>query len=237
MKEMHGEIRETRMRLQDLNWMDVESYLQQDNRIILVTGATEQHAYLSLLTDVLIPASLALALSERLNVLVAPPLNFGVSPHFSMFPGTISLSQATFEAVLMDVVESLLHQGFGRFFVLNGHGGNRVPQRLTDLQIEGALRCDWFNWWRSDAVRDFETQYGLRRDHANWGENFPFCRVAEIPQGAKPPVNLGYAEAGQDMRELLGDGSFGGPYQLDDSRMQVLFHDVLDEATLRLAAL
>ena len=49
------------MLLQDLNWMDVEAYLEQDNRIILITGATEQHAYLSLLTDILIPQRLAIA--------------------------------------------------------------------------------------------------------------------------------------------------------------------------------
>ena len=40
------------MRFQDLNWMDVERYLETDNRIMLITGATEQHAYLSLLTDI-----------------------------------------------------------------------------------------------------------------------------------------------------------------------------------------
>jgi creatinine amidohydrolase len=43
------------MRLEDLNWMDVEKYLAQDDRLILVLGACEQHAYLSLLTDIKIP--------------------------------------------------------------------------------------------------------------------------------------------------------------------------------------
>lgn len=70
------------MRLQDLNWMDVEQYLETDSRIILITGATEQHAYLSLLTEILIPARLADAVSEQTGVLVAPPLNFGVSQFF-----------------------------------------------------------------------------------------------------------------------------------------------------------
>ncbi|MER3458377.1 MAG: creatininase, partial [Chloroflexota bacterium] len=65
------------MRLEDLNWMDVESYLKQDDRIILVTGACEQHGYLSLLTDIRIPWAIATAVGEREGVLVAPPLNFG----------------------------------------------------------------------------------------------------------------------------------------------------------------
>ena len=68
---------ENEMRLQDLNWMDVEQYLERDNRIILITGATEQHAYLSLMTDILIPSRIALAVAEQEGVLVAPPLNFG----------------------------------------------------------------------------------------------------------------------------------------------------------------
>lgn len=53
------------MRFQDLNWMDVERYLEHDNRVILITGATEQHAYLSLLTDILIPSRMALAAAEQ----------------------------------------------------------------------------------------------------------------------------------------------------------------------------
>ncbi len=43
------------MRIEDLNWMDVEEYLKHDDRLILVVGACEQHGYLSLLSDVKIP--------------------------------------------------------------------------------------------------------------------------------------------------------------------------------------
>ena len=65
------------MRVEDLNWMGVESYLAADDRLILVLGATEQHGYLSLLTDIKIPLALADAASQSTGVLVAPPLNFG----------------------------------------------------------------------------------------------------------------------------------------------------------------
>jgi creatinine amidohydrolase len=68
------------MRIEDLNWMDVENYLKHDDRLILVIGACEQHGYLSLLTDIRIPLALADAASQQTGVLVAPPLNFGSSP-------------------------------------------------------------------------------------------------------------------------------------------------------------
>lgn len=225
------------MRLQDLNWFDVERYLQTDNRILLITGATEQHAYLSLFTDILIPARMALAVSERTGILTAPPLNFGVSVEFTEFPGTISLSQAAFDQVLTEMVEGLYHQGFSRFFILNGHGGNRLPQRLHDMTVDGIIDAVWYAWWQEEAAQRFCAQHDLQIDHANWGENFPFTRVIDDgPQGEKPPVNLALREEGMSMREMLGDGSFGGLYQIDDGRMIALFDAVVLDICAKIAA-
>jgi creatinine amidohydrolase len=218
------------MRLQDLNWMDVERYLQQDSRIIVITGATEQHAYLSLTTDVMIPSRIALAAAEREPVMIAPALNFGVSAEFADYPGTISLSKATFEAVLSEVVESLYHQGFTRFFILNGHIGNPFPQRLRDMQLDGAIKLVWYDWWQENAAQQFEAEYRLKINHANWGENFPFNRVAESPAAPKPPINLDLLEESSP-RQVMGDGSFGGLYQIEDELMAELFGSVVDEVT------
>jgi creatinine amidohydrolase len=225
------------MHLQDLNWMDVERYLQTDDRIILITGATEQHAYLSLLTDILIPSRIALAVVQREPVLIAPSLNFGTSEEFIDFPGTISISRAVFDMVLTEIVESLLQQGFRRFFVLNGHGGNKQPARLTELQLEGEMRIDWYDWWTSEVVRQFEADHALDLDHANWGENFPFNRVAESPTEVKPPVNVELFESGQPAREVFGDGSFGGYYQVDDSVILALFDQIVADVTERVRRL
>lgn len=219
------------MRLQDLNWMDVESYLEHDNRIILITGATEQHAYLSLMTDVLIPSKIAEAVATREHVLVAPPLNFGISYHFGEFPGTISLSQRTFEHAVLEIVESLFHQGFRNFFIFNGHGGNQFPERLQDFQMEGVVGVTWYEWFLGAAAQQFATERGLVIDHANWGENFPFNRVAESPKEDKPPVNIEFMDTGRyEARSALGDGNFGGPYQVDDDDMRALFDAVVEEA-------
>lgn len=223
------------MRLQDLNWMDVERYLAHDDRIILITGATEQHAYLSLWTDILIPSRIALAVAERENVLVAPPFNFGVSPYFVDFPGTITISQSTFELVLGEVLDSLAHQGFKRFFILNGHGGNQRPQHLFDSKP--SLTVAWYDWWRESAVKQFSGERGLKLNHANWGENFSFNRVAESPAGVKPTVNTEAIPEGKTMRDVLGDGSFGGEYQVDDEIMQAMFVRVVDEVVERLKAM
>lgn len=92
------------MRFGDLNWMDVESYLKTDQRVLLVLGAAEQHGYLSLQTDTRIPLALADAASKETGVLIAPELNFGVSPYFLDYPGTISLRSETMLRVVEDLI-------------------------------------------------------------------------------------------------------------------------------------
>ncbi|GAB4309211.1 MAG: hypothetical protein Kow00117_02550 [Phototrophicales bacterium] len=219
------------MRLQDLNWMDVENYLKQDDRIILITGSTEQHAYLSLMTDVLIPQHIADAAARRANVLVAPPLNFGISFIFRDFPGTISISREAFDLVLLDMVESLAHQGFRRFYICNGHGGNALPERVKTFRKSDGVQVFWYDWWRSPAAKAYAQSHGLQILHANWGENFPFNRVADSPTGEKTPVNMGDIQTPKAARQALGDGSFGGMYQVNQAVMQGLFETVVDEFT------
>lgn len=226
------------MRLQDLHWMDVERYLLTDSRILLVIGATAQHGYLSLLTDSLIPARLADAAIEREPVLVAPPLHFSISDTFGTYPGTITLSPLTFEHVITEMIDSLFQHGFNRFFILNGHGGNRPPARLEEMMNDDLLRFDWFNWWSGSAARDFEAAHGLHIDHANWGENFRFVRVSDdIPTGEKQPINLSRINDGASPREVMGDGMWGGAYQIDDARMEALFTAIVGEIVNRLRAL
>ena len=219
------------MRLEDSNWFDVESYLQHDDRLILVLGACEQHGYLSLLTDVKIPLALADAASQQSGVLVAPPLNFGASPYFMKYPGTLSLRVSTLLDLVEDLVRSAYGQGYRRFLVLNGHSGNDPARlRLYELanQLPG-LRLAWYAWWQAHSVEIIAQSHDLRPTHANWLEAFPFTRVADLPPGEKlPPRVPGLIDAEQ-ARQVYGDGVFGGPYQVDQAIMDQLFAAALED--------
>ena len=219
------------MRLSDLNWFDVQSYLENDDRIMLVIGSCEQHAYLSLLTDVKIPLALADAASQKSGVLVAPPLNFGASPYFLDYPGTMSLRIATLLNVLEDLVRSLYGQGYRRLLVLNGHGGNdpvrgRLYEAANDLPD---LRIGWYAWWQSHSVEAICQKYELKPAHANWLEAFSFNRVAKLPEESKTPPKIPGLMGAQEARQVYGDGSFGGPYQVDEIIMQEIFEACLDD--------
>jgi creatinine amidohydrolase len=105
------------MRFEDLSWFDVEKYLQYDDRLILVLGACEQHGYLSLLSDSKIPMALADSASQQSGVLIAPVVNFGISPYFMDYPGTMSLRASTFLEIVEDLVRSAHHHGFKRILI------------------------------------------------------------------------------------------------------------------------
>ncbi|KPL84578.1 hypothetical protein SE15_05770 [Thermanaerothrix daxensis] len=219
------------MRFENLNWMDVEQYLRRDDRVILVLGACEQHGYLSLLTDVKIPLALADAASRQSGVLVAPPLNFGVSPYFLSYPGTISLRTETFIKVVEDVVQSLYHQGFRRFLVLNGHGGNAAAQNVLIEMANryASMRVAWYAWWQSHSVEAVAARYGLKIYHAGWAEAFSFTRVADLPTGEKRVEGYQGLLNAEETRATFGDGVFGGAYEVSEVILQELFDAALQD--------
>lgn len=217
------------MRIEELNWMDVEGYLKQDDRLMLVLGACEQHGYLSLLSDVKIPLALADAASQRTGVLVAPPLNFGCSPYFLEYPGTLSLRVSTLLDLVEDLVSSAYGQGFRRFLMLNGHGGNDAARaRLYEVanRLPG-IRIAWYAWWTANSVLEVAQRHQLKPSHGNWLEAFPFTRVGDIPDGEKPPPFVPGLMSAAEARAVYGDGSFGGYYRAGDGVMSDLFDAAL----------
>ena len=213
------------MRLEELNWMDVDKYLEKDDRLIFVLGACEQHGYLSLLTDVKVPLALADAASQQTNVLIAPTVNFGASPYFLAYPGTLSLRLHTFIDLVEDLVRSAYRHGFRRFLFLNGHGGNDPARtRLYELanQLPG-MHLAWYAWWASHRVDVIAQKYELKPSHGNWLEAFAFTQVVELPDGEKAPPTVRGLLSAEETRLVYGDGSFGGPYQADKAILEELF--------------
>jgi creatinine amidohydrolase len=219
------------MRFEDLSWIDVEKYLQNDDRLIMVLGACEQHGYLSLLADSKIPMVLADTASQKSGVLVAPVVNFGVSPYFVDFPGTLSLRTSTFLELVEDLVRSAHHHGFKRILVLNGHGGNDSARaRLYEVaNTLPQLHLAWYSWWQARSVETVAMKHGLQSYHAGWIEAFQFTRVGDLPDGVKIPPRIPGLVNAKVSRELYQDGVFGGPYQVDDTIMAEVFEAALED--------
>jgi creatinine amidohydrolase len=225
------------MRLEDLNWMDVEKYLEQEDRMMLVTGACEQHGYLSLLTDIKIPLALADAASQQTGILVAPPLNFGLSPYFRDYPGTLTLRINTLLAAVEDIIRSAYHQCFRRILILNGHGGNSpLRVHLNDVINDmPGVKLGWYDWWTAHSVEAVAINHNLKPSHANWLEAFSFTTVSELPGEAKVPPRVPSAIMdSKTARAVYGDGSFGGEYFVREEIMQEIFTAALEDILMML---
>ena len=126
---------------------EVREYLKTNQTIILPYGVVEQHGYhLPLSTDTHFAEIPAYALAERLDCIVAPPLNYCFSG--GELPGTINVRPTTFCAMVCDIVEALSRQGFRNILIYPGHGGSE-----SLMQLKEALRIlKWVNKELADTM-------------------------------------------------------------------------------------
>jgi creatinine amidohydrolase len=217
------------MRVAELNWMQIEDYLTRDDRCVLPIGSTEQHGPLSLCVDAILAERVAVEAAEPCGVPVYPVMPFGNAPYFAAFPGSISLRVETLLSVTRDVVDSLHGSGFRRVLIVNGHGGNAAVGNLCrELMAElPDMSIRFHDWWRHPRVMAKARSIAPGPSHANWFENFPWTRLAGValPGEEKPPVDVeSLTSSGPArVRGLLGDGSFGGAYRMDDAQMTELW--------------
>ena len=109
------------------SWEDLREYARSGAIALLPVGSTEAHGpHLPLDTDVVI----AMAVAERAQrllseagrrVVIFPPLAYGVTEFARGFAGTVSISPATLEALVIDVARSLHEQGFSPVVLVNHH--------------------------------------------------------------------------------------------------------------------
>jgi creatinine amidohydrolase len=154
-----------------LTWKQVDALLREETLLILPTAAIEQHGHhLPLATDtlcnnLLLGKALELMPAE-LPVYALPPICYGKSNEHIGFPGTLSVSAATFMAVVRDLGASIAAGGFKRLVLYNSHGGNTslVDVMARDLRAEFGLRT--FSLFGSpgasfDGVSAQERTYGF----------------------------------------------------------------------------
>src|ERR671924_447884 len=125
------------LELDTLTWPEVEAELEAGrDTVVIAFGATEQHGrHMPLATDALLGDEFARAVAERLNAFVAPTVRVGCSSHHLDFPGTLSLEDETFHAIVADLVRSLARGGFRRVVLLPTHGGNFAPLAAAVEQL------------------------------------------------------------------------------------------------------
>ncbi len=120
---------------------------------------------------------------ECRSVLCLPTLPYGVDCNLMSFPMTIHVSQATLDALVGDIVRSLLHHGIKKIVILNGHGGNDFTPLVRQMQCDLDVHLFICNWWTvgSDQYQDI---FAEPDDHA--GEMETSVALALYPELVEP---------------------------------------------------
>lgn len=207
---------------EERNRTEVGEYAERGAVVVVPIGSLEQHGVaLPVSTDsrdLTFVAHRGAQLAEGVPVLVTPVIPFGVSPHHMMYGGTISLRVETVVALLTDICESIVADGFDRILILNGHGGNSNTVGAAALQLKHQLKrqIEALTWWDLipeviDAVRE-----GPCRTIGHAGESECSCILALTPdavrkdqlklvEGVSDDPSLGTAEKGRRILEAAAE--------------------------------
>lgn len=128
------------MKFGDNCWVDMQQ-ADKNKIVVMPLGSMEQHGHHSpLLTDTYLVTEIAERVEEHLSgqIYMLPTLWLGASDHHLDLPGTVSVTNSVYSAIIKNIVRSIAKAGFRRLLFLNGHGGNVTPgtQAITELTNE-----------------------------------------------------------------------------------------------------
>jgi creatinine amidohydrolase len=133
----------------ELTFPEVSGKLKATSILCLPLGAVEQHGpHLPLDTDIVVAEGITQALiarlGEELDLWQLPTLPIGLSREHDWAPGTLSLSIATFAALIKEMAHEITRALPARNLAfVNGHGGNRgiLDNLLRELASELPLNA------------------------------------------------------------------------------------------------
>lgn len=145
------------MLLQEQTWPTIKA-MPKDTPVIIPIAAVEQHGHhMPLHTDSMLLGEIVrrIDVSMSESVLITPLMWLGNSHHHLDFGGTLSCEPRVYLDLLTSLVDNLVHHGFSRLLLLNGHGGNDVPGKQVVFEARQRYRT------RDDLLLLFTTYWSL----------------------------------------------------------------------------
>lgn len=209
-------------------WGDVQKKPCYDIAI-LPWGATEPHnRHLPYCTDVLTSQAIAFDVARGasvlgVNVMVLPGIPLGSqNPGQTSLPFCIHARQATQEAVLRDIVDSLDRSGIHKLLIINGHGGNNFKGFIRDFAVDKPhfviMSSEWYTVVPRKSVFEAEID-----DHAGEQETsvmmhyYPelvkmeMAGIGESKPFAIDSLNAKVAWVPRDWSKVTTDTGIGNP--------------------------
>jgi len=138
-----------------LNWPGVEQRIQAGAVAVLPVGAAcKAHGpHLPMNTDQLQADWLAAALVQRADVLVWPAVTYGYYPAFTDYPGSVSLTRATFQHLVQEILGEIRRAGARAVLLLNTGISTIEPLQAAADKLTGELRIELANVYAGPRCR------------------------------------------------------------------------------------
>jgi creatinine amidohydrolase len=196
-----------------INWMEFAEFVPEKiETVLLPVGTLEPHGVIPNGSDNLAPEAMAKAIAEKVNAMIAPTLNYGVTGSMAGYPGTFAISEESYRGFLGDIIHGMAKNKFKNIIILNGHGGPQTPilQSVAgELSQQLRVRILVINWW-SVASEDTFAVFGENGGHA--GNNETGYVQAIVPDHIHPG-----RYSGEEMTTPYPSGSTWSAYPFPSS--------------------
>jgi creatinine amidohydrolase len=177
---------------EEMTWMEVRDAIAAGKTTAIVaTGGVEQNGpYLATGKHNYILRATTQAIARRLgNALVAPIVPFvpegDIDPptQHMRYPGTISVSESTFDALLIDICASLRTHGFKNIVLLGDSGGNqagmkRVSERLNNRWGKNGTQVHFIaEYYDYNEVAEWLEKEGLHQEPEGWHDDLAVTAI------------------------------------------------------------
>lgn len=184
---------------------------------LLPLGSLEYHGpHNPLGSDSIIISGIAERVAARSNALLFPTVTFTQCPaQTAHFQGTLSVRPEVMTAYFADILRNILHLGFRKVFILNGHDGNIGPGRGAIAQVADETKDSTLllaSWWEFLSGETMKAAALFRQSNGGHGHGGPL----ETSAVAAFRPDLVHVDKARDLPEPP-DLSGGPPYFLQKS--------------------
>jgi len=167
-------------------WQEFGEFVPARIKTVLVPfGSLEPHGVIPNGTDNLAPEAMARDIAARVEALIAPTLNYGMTDAMKAFPGAVSIPSEAYAPFAEAVLDNLAANGFKNIIVLNGHGGNTAVLNAAATRVANARRVRVLvvNWW---TLADDITKAVFKQNGGHAGNNETAYIQAFLPDSVHP---------------------------------------------------
>ena len=141
-------------------WEEFRDEIKEKNSLILIPiGCLEEHGpHLPINTDGIIAEKMCEIVAKKNNVILGPPVIYGVCRTTQGVPGTIEIRIETLRALIFDIVYSFSSQGIKNIVLFSWHGGTTHATILREACIDVLEKIrEEYNLPKSMNIEQFES--------------------------------------------------------------------------------